>query len=179
MTDNSRIRPYIDTRIVILLERLRELHGLSIGKILTIILNDSPLFKDLLANYYSEDKDLKNIFLGLLSDKKNSNNIFKKGEITMSENLTELKTVDRSCLEKHTQGIELKGVYGIIKGTSQFREIVQIFQDDDTNSILCFDKENGEPINVEFLGSKEDIYFYLLERELEYSNQLQEKLENK
>ncbi len=75
MTDNARIRPYIDTRIVILLERLRELQGLSVGKVLTILLNDSEVFQDLLENYYSEDEELKKIFLGLLSSEQKCENI--------------------------------------------------------------------------------------------------------
>ena len=65
MSDTSRIRPYIDTRIVILLERLRELQGLSVGKILTILLYQSDTFKELLENHYAEDLELNNIFLGL------------------------------------------------------------------------------------------------------------------
>jgi len=68
MTNNARVRPYMDTRIVILLERLRDIQGLSIGKVLTILLNDSSVFQSLLENYYAEDETLENIFLGLLSE---------------------------------------------------------------------------------------------------------------
>lgn len=75
MYDNSRIRPYLDTRIVILLERLRELQGLSVGKILTILLYQSDTFKKLLENYYdASDEELSNIFLGLHSNQDISNN---------------------------------------------------------------------------------------------------------
>ncbi|WP_151899711.1 hypothetical protein [Sulfurimonas hydrogeniphila] len=69
MNDNSRIRPYIDTRIVILLERLREIQGVSVGKILTALLYESETFKTLIENYYdATDKELKKIFLGLPFD---------------------------------------------------------------------------------------------------------------
>ena len=68
MANNARVRPYMDTRIVILLERLRDIQGLSIGKVLTILLNDSSVFQSLLENYYAEDETLENIFLGLLSE---------------------------------------------------------------------------------------------------------------
>ena len=78
MSDTSRIRPYIDTRIVILLERLRELQGLSIGKILTILLYQSDTFKELLENHYAEDLELNNIFLGLHLNKDISNNTINK-----------------------------------------------------------------------------------------------------
>ena len=75
MYDNSRIRPYLDTPIVILLERLRELQGLSVGKILTILLYQSDTFKKLLENYYdASDEELSNIFLGLHSNQDISNN---------------------------------------------------------------------------------------------------------
>jgi len=75
MCNNSRIRPYLDTRIVILLERLRELQGLSVGKILTILLYQSDTFKKLLENYYdASDEELSNIFLGLHSNQDISNN---------------------------------------------------------------------------------------------------------
>lgn len=79
MTDNSRIRPYIDTRIVILLERLREVQGLSIGKVLTILLNDSKVFQRLIENYYdATDEELSNLFLGLHLQSKKSNNTTDK-----------------------------------------------------------------------------------------------------
>ncbi|MEN4045809.1 hypothetical protein [Sulfurimonas sp. NWX367] len=69
MNDNSRIRPYIDTRIVILLERLREIQGVSVGKILTALLYESETFKTLIENYYdATDEELKKIFLGLPFD---------------------------------------------------------------------------------------------------------------
>lgn len=74
MHSNSRIRPYLDTRIVILLERLRVLQGLSIGKILTILLYQSDTFRELLANYYADDEELNNIFLGLHLNQDISNN---------------------------------------------------------------------------------------------------------
>lgn len=75
MYDNSRIRPYLDTKIVILLERLRELQGLSIGKILTILLYQSDTFRELLENYYeANDEELNNIFLGLHLNQDISNN---------------------------------------------------------------------------------------------------------
>ena len=75
MTDNARIRPYLDTRIVILLERLRELQGLSVGKILTILLYQSDTFKKLLENYYdASDEELSDIFLGLHSNQDICNN---------------------------------------------------------------------------------------------------------
>ena len=82
MYDNSRIRPYLDTRIVILLERLRELQGLSVGKILTILLYQSDTFKKLLENYYdASDEELNDIFLGLHSNQDISNNSeYKKQE---------------------------------------------------------------------------------------------------
>jgi hypothetical protein len=79
MTDNARIRPYIDTRIVILLERLREVQGLSIGKVLTILLNDSKVFQSLIENYYNAtDEELSNLFLGLPLQSKKGNNITNK-----------------------------------------------------------------------------------------------------
>jgi len=69
MSDNSRIRPYIDTRIVIVLERLREVQGVSVGKILTALLYESETFKKLIENYYdATDEELKKIFLGLPFD---------------------------------------------------------------------------------------------------------------
>ena len=69
MKDNSRIRPYIDTRIVIVLERLREIQGVSVGKILTALLYESETFKKLIENYYdATDEELKKIFLGLHFD---------------------------------------------------------------------------------------------------------------
>jgi len=69
MSDNSRIRPYIDTRIVIVLERLREIQGVSVGKILTALLYESETFKKLIENYYdATDEELKKIFLGLPFD---------------------------------------------------------------------------------------------------------------
>jgi len=75
MSDNSRIRPYIDTRIVIVLERLREIQGLSVGKILTTLLYESETFKKLIENYYdATDEELKNIFLGLPFDADKCNN---------------------------------------------------------------------------------------------------------
>ena len=75
MYNNSRIRPYLDTRIVILLERLREIQGLSLGKILTTLLFESNTFRELLENYYSAtDEELSNLFLGLHSNQDISNN---------------------------------------------------------------------------------------------------------
>lgn len=69
MANNARVRPYMDARIVILLERLRDIQGLSIGKVLTILLNDSSVFQSLLENYYdATDEELENIFLGLPFD---------------------------------------------------------------------------------------------------------------
>ena len=65
MYENSRIRPYLDTNIVVLIERLREIHGISIGKILTILLQESKTFNKLIENYYADDEILKKIFLGL------------------------------------------------------------------------------------------------------------------
>ena len=79
MYNNSRIRPYVDTRIVILLERLREVQGLSIGKVLTILLNDSKVFQNLIENYYdATDEELNNLFLGLPLQSEKSNNTTNK-----------------------------------------------------------------------------------------------------
>jgi len=75
MSDNSRIRPYIDTRIVIVLERLREVQGVSVGKILTTLLYESKTFQKLIENYYdATDEELKKIFLGLPFDIDKCNN---------------------------------------------------------------------------------------------------------
>lgn len=66
MTDNSRIRPYLDTKVVILLERLQKIENLSMGKIITLFLFESDTFKILLESYYdATDEELKKIFLGL------------------------------------------------------------------------------------------------------------------
>jgi len=74
MNDNTRIRPYLDYKIVVLLERLREIQGLSLGKILTTLLHDSKTFQVLIENYYEDDEILNNIFLGLPIDEENCNN---------------------------------------------------------------------------------------------------------
>jgi len=79
MNDNTRIRPYIDTRIVILLERLREVQGQSVGKILTILLYQSKTFQELIENYYdATDEELQKIFLGLPIDKDKCKNTIIK-----------------------------------------------------------------------------------------------------
>jgi len=79
MNDSSRIRPYIDTRIVILLERLREVQGQSVGKILTILLYESKTFQKLIENYYdATDEELKKIFLGLPFDSDKCKNTINK-----------------------------------------------------------------------------------------------------
>lgn len=79
MNDNSRIRPYVDTRIVILLERLREIQGQSVGKILTILLYQSQTFQKLIENYYdATDEELQKMFLGLPIDEDKCKNTVNK-----------------------------------------------------------------------------------------------------
>lgn len=79
MNDNSRIRPYLDTRIVILFERLREVQGQSIGKILTKLLHESDTFVNLLEKYYdASDEELNSTFLGLPINEEICENKIKK-----------------------------------------------------------------------------------------------------
>jgi hypothetical protein len=53
--------------------------GLSIGKVLTILLNDSKVFQRLIENYYdATDEELSNLFLGLHSRSEKSNNTTDK-----------------------------------------------------------------------------------------------------
>jgi len=170
MVDNSRIRPYMDTRIVILIERLSEIHSLSLGKILTIILNDSPLFKNLLDNYYADEKVLKNLFLGLLSDERKCKNTEYKNKGEYMENeAVEVGNIDGFCF-----GAELKGVYGVLKGTSQYTEITQIFSDESDGSLLFYDRYNPDEVKIEFIGSKEAVLEYLLGKEVERNNDKEE-----
>jgi len=67
---NTRIKPYVDTSIVVLLERLRESQKISMGKLLEIFLSESESFKQLLENYYADDEKLNKMFLDLHPTKK-------------------------------------------------------------------------------------------------------------
>lgn len=68
MNNIIRIRPYVEDRVAILLERLREIKGLSIGKVLTMLLNDSETFQNLLEHYEDDDEIIEKIFIGLPID---------------------------------------------------------------------------------------------------------------
>ncbi|PHS58818.1 MAG: hypothetical protein COB17_02405 [Sulfurimonas sp.] len=62
-----------------MLERLREVQGQSVGKILTILLYESKTFQKLIENYYdATDEELKKIFLGLPFDSDKCKNTINK-----------------------------------------------------------------------------------------------------
>lgn len=66
--NNIRIRPYVDDKVANLLDRLREIKGLSLGKVLTMLLNDSSIFQSLIENHDEDDEIIEKIFLGLPID---------------------------------------------------------------------------------------------------------------
>ncbi len=71
-------RPYLNVDIVYLFDRLSEATGLSRGRLLSAMLEESMTFKALLENEYAEDDKLRNIFICISSEKELCNNAEKK-----------------------------------------------------------------------------------------------------
>ncbi len=61
----TRIRPYFRSDTVVLLERLREVTGISLGNLLLALLVESNTFTELSKNTDATDEELEKIFRGL------------------------------------------------------------------------------------------------------------------
>ncbi len=74
-----KFQPYVSYEVLFMFERTREVAGMSLGKVLLALLNESPTFVKLMDLYDDgSDKEINDLLIDLQSNLKFGNNKKKK-----------------------------------------------------------------------------------------------------